>query len=161
MPEITGSCLCGAVRCKTTATPVLVGIFIAGIARSSPAVRSAFWSGYRDGFKLRGTVKSYSKPADSGRPIVRRFCPECGFSIAEEPGSRPDLVVLNGGTLDDLNSLTLAMQIYCERELSWVRLDRTQSRARHDGDLSIQIQETSGAHLRREVMAWSIAPQLT
>jgi hypothetical protein len=87
---------------------------IAGIAKSSPAVRSAFWSGYRDGFKLRGTVKSYSKPADSGRPIVRRFCPECGSSIGEEPGS--DLVVLNGGTLDDLNSLTLAMQIYCERE---------------------------------------------
>ena len=82
----------------------------------------------RDAFELRGTVKSYSKPADSGRPIVRRFCPECGSSIAEEPGSRPDLVILNGGTLDDPNSLTPAMQIYCDRELSWVRLDGNMQR---------------------------------
>src|SRR5262252_10507831 len=76
----------------------------------------------RNAFELHGTVKSYNKPADSGRPIVRRFCPECGSSIAEEPGSRPDLVILNGGTLDDPDAVTPAMQIYCERELSWVRL---------------------------------------
>jgi len=49
--------------------------------------------------------------AASGRPIVRRLCPECDSSIAEEPGSRPDLVILNGGTLDDPNSLMPAMQI--------------------------------------------------
>jgi hypothetical protein len=61
------------------------------------------------------------QPADSGRPIVRRFYPECGSSIAEEPGSRPDPVILNGGTLDDPNSLTPAMQIYCDRELAWVQ----------------------------------------
>ena len=79
-------------------------------------------------FELRGTVKSYSKPADSGRLIVRRFCLECGSSIAEEPGSRPDLVILNGGTLDDPDSLTPAMQIYCNRELSWVRLDGNMQR---------------------------------
>ena len=29
----------------------------------------------------------------------------------------------NGGTLDEPNSLMPAMQIYCNRELSWVRLD--------------------------------------
>jgi len=29
----------------------------------------------------------------------------------EEPGSRPDPVILNGGILDDPNSLTPAMQI--------------------------------------------------
>ena len=72
--------------------------------------------------------EEYSKPADSGRPIVRRFCPECGSSIAEEPGSRPDLIILNGGTLDDPNSLTPAMQIYCDRELSWVRLNANMQR---------------------------------
>ena len=76
----------------------------------------------RNAFELRGTVKSYSKPADSGRQIVRRFCSECGSSIAEEPGSRPDLVILNGGTLDDPNSVAAALEIYCDRELSWVRL---------------------------------------
>ena len=30
--------------------------------------------------------------------------------------------MLNGGTLDDPDAVTPAMQIYCDRELSWVRL---------------------------------------
>ena len=67
-------------------------------------------------------MKTFTKPADSGRPIVRRFCPECGSSIVEEPGSRPDLVIINGGTLDDPTSVTPGIEIYCDRELSWVQL---------------------------------------
>ena len=49
-------------------------------------------------------------------------------------------------------------EVTCDRQvltdmLGPLMMDRTQSRARHDGDLSIQVQETSGAHLRREAMA--------
>ena len=67
-------------------------------------------------------MQTFAKPGDSGQPIVRRFCPECGSSIAEEASTRPGLVLLNGGTLDDPTSVTPTMQIYCDRELVWVRL---------------------------------------
>jgi len=76
----------------------------------------------RSAFEIEGVLKTFTKPADSGRPIVRRFCPECGSSIVEEPGSRPDLVIINGGTLDDPTSVRPAIEIYCDRELPWVRL---------------------------------------
>ena len=129
MPEITGSCLCGAVHYAATAAPVLVGVCHCRDCQKFTGSAFGFLVGVpHHAFELRGTVKSYSKPADSGRLIVRRFCLECGSSIAEEPGSRPDLVILNGGTLDDPDSLTPAMQIYCDRELSWIRLDGNMQR---------------------------------
>jgi hypothetical protein len=45
-----------------------------------------------------------------------------GSSIVEEPSGRPDLVIINGGTLDDPTSVTPTREIYCDRELPWVRL---------------------------------------
>ena len=53
--------------------------------------------------------------------MLRRFCAECGSSIAEEASTRPGLVLLNGGTLDDPTAVTPTLEIYCDRELSWAR----------------------------------------
>jgi hypothetical protein len=72
--------------------------------------------------EIQGVLKIFAKPGDSGKLIVRRFCPECGSSVVEEPSGRPDLVIINGGTLDDPTSVTLTREIYCDRELPWVRL---------------------------------------
>ena len=123
MAEIEGGCLCGAVRYSASVEPVLVGVCHCRDCQKFTGSAFGILVGVpRVAFELRGPVKTFSKPADSGRPIVRLFCPECGSSIAEEPGSRPELVILNGGTLDDPDAVTPAMQIYCDRELSWVRL---------------------------------------
>lgn len=32
-------------------------------------------------------------------------------------------MLINGGTLDDPTSVTPTIEIYCDRELPWVRLD--------------------------------------
>jgi hypothetical protein len=74
-----------AVRYTGTVSPVLVGVCHCRDCQKFTGGAFGFLVGVpRDAFELRGTVKSYSKPADSGRPIVRRFCPKCGSSIAEE-----------------------------------------------------------------------------
>ena len=72
--------------------------------------------------QIRGMVKTFSKLADSGKPILRHFCPECGSSIAEEPSRRPGTIILNAGTLDDPSSVMPAVEIYCDRALPWVQL---------------------------------------
>ena len=53
---------------------------------------------------------------------MRLFCPECGSSIAEAPSTRPGMLILNAGTLDDPTSVTPQFEIYCDRALSWVQL---------------------------------------
>ena len=50
---------------------------------------------------IDGTLKTFSSIGGSGNPILRHFCPECGSSIAEEPGARPGMIILNAGTFDD------------------------------------------------------------
>ena len=107
MPEIKGGCLCGAVRYTARADPALVGVCHCRDCQKFTGSAFGFLVGLpRAAFEIEGVLKTFTKPADSGRPIVRRFCPECGSSIVEEPGSRPDLVIINGGTLDDPTSVT-------------------------------------------------------
>ena len=123
MSEIKGGCLCGAVRYTARADPALVGVCHCRDCQKLTGSAFGFLVGLpRAAFEIEGVLKTFTKPADSGRPIVRRFCPECGSSIVEEPGSRPDLVIINGGTLDDPTSVTPGIEIYCDRELSWVQL---------------------------------------
>ena len=123
MSEIKGGCLCGAVRYTARAGPALVGVCHCRDCQKFTGSAFGFLVGLpRAAFEIEGVLKTFTKPADSGRPIVRRFCPECGSSIVEEPASRPDLVIVNGGTLDDPTSVTPGIEIYCNRELSWVQL---------------------------------------
>jgi hypothetical protein len=73
-------------------------------------------------FEIWGESKTFSRPGDSGNPVVRRFCPECGSSISEQASTSPGLVIINAGTLDDPTTVTPTIQIYCDRELRWVQL---------------------------------------
>ena len=69
---------------------------------------------------FQGELKTFTATADSGRPIGRQFCPECGSSICELSASRPQLLILN--TLDDPATVTPIREIYCDRALPWVQL---------------------------------------
>ena len=72
-----------------------------------------------DDLEVEGDLQTFSKPGDSGQPIHRQFCPQCGSSISEIAYTRPGLVLLNGGTLHSPDELTPSIQIYCDRVLPW------------------------------------------
>jgi hypothetical protein len=127
MPEIRGGCLCSAVRYTASAEPALVGVCHCRDCQKFTGSAFGFFIGVpRSAFEIQGALKTFTKLGDSGNPIVRRFCPECGSSVVEEPPGRPDLAIINAGTLDDPSAVTPTMEIYCDRELPWVRLDGTQ-----------------------------------
>jgi hypothetical protein len=68
-----------------------------------------------------GDDHDHRKPYTLTATRLRHFCPECGSSIAQEPGTRPGVVVLNVGTLDDAKSITPAREIFCDDALPWVQ----------------------------------------
>src|SRR5215813_13083489 len=88
--EIKGGCLCGAVRYTAETDPTggtvchcrdcqkFTGSAFAALVRAS-----------RENVRITGTLKTFSSIGGSGNPILRHFCPECGSSIAEEPGRVP------------------------------------------------------------------------
>jgi hypothetical protein len=123
MLDAKGGCLCGAVRYEVHAEPALVGVCHCRDCQKFTGSAFSFLVAVPlAALKIEGVFKTFSKPGDSGQPILRRFCGECGSSIAEEASTRPGLLLLNGGTLDDPAAVTPTFEIYCDRELTWARL---------------------------------------
>ena len=121
--KIEGGCLCGKVRYSADAEPAFVGVcHCKDCQKETGTAFNVVVAIPTPELSLQGSLKTFSARGDSGKEVHRRFCPECGSSIVEEPGSRPDLVIINGGTLDDPTSVAPAIEIYCDRELPWVRL---------------------------------------
>ena len=122
MPELRGGCLCGAVRYSTTAEPVTSGVcHCRDCQKFTGSAFGALVYVPKETLMLEGTTKTFTSPGGSGKPMLRHFCPECGSSIAQEPGTRPGIVVLNIGTLDDPKSITPAREIFCDDALPWVQ----------------------------------------
>jgi hypothetical protein len=123
MLELNGGCLCGAVRYSSTSAPAFIGICHCRDCQKYTGSAFAIMIGLpKTALNVQGTLKTFTKPGGSGKPIARHFCPECGSAITDEPSARPGTVVLNGGTLDDPSSVMPSVEIYCDRALPWVQL---------------------------------------
>jgi hypothetical protein len=72
--------------------------------------------------RVEGTLKTFSSIGGSGNPILRHFCPECGSSIAEEPGTRPGIIILNVGTFDHPAVAKPGREIFRDDALPWVEV---------------------------------------
>jgi hypothetical protein len=54
-----------------------------------------------DSFNISGEYKEYLTTGDSGKPVHRCFCPNCGTFLFGHPESRPNLRTVSASTLDD------------------------------------------------------------
>jgi hypothetical protein len=100
--EIKGGCLCGAVRYTAEADPT--SATVCHCRDCQKFTDSAFATLVRvtkEALIIEGTLKTFTSIGGSGNASLRHFCPECGSSIAEEPGTRPGMIILNVGTFDD------------------------------------------------------------
>jgi hypothetical protein len=99
---IGAGCLCGAVRVEIAAEPLAARMCWCRLCQylggGSATVNVCFPS---DTVRTTGEVRWHESVADSGTPMRRGFCPTCGtplFSVAE---SRPHLIFIRAGALDD------------------------------------------------------------
>lgn len=122
MPQLTGGCLCGAVRYTSNAEALTALVcHCRDCQRFTGSSFGALIVVPRAALTINGTMKTFSSLGGSGKPIRRRFCPECGSSLAEETDNAPDRVILNIGTLDDPKSVTPVRELFCDDALPWVR----------------------------------------
>ncbi len=121
---ITGKCLCGAVRYQIDTPPLLVRTCWCRVCQTigagSATVNAVFPSA---AFTCAGEIGTYTSIADSGNVMNRHFCPTCGVHVYGRVESRPDIVVVRVGTLDDPEIAKPAMTIWTSRAPSWACLD--------------------------------------
>ena len=123
MPMITGGCLCGAVRYTAEADPTTATVcHCRDCQKFTGSAFAALVLVSKEKLALNGTLKTFSSIGGSGNPILRHFCPECGSSIAEEPGTRPDILVLNVGTFDNPAMAKPSREIFRQDALPWVEV---------------------------------------
>ncbi|MFO7277439.1 MAG: GFA family protein [Pseudomonadota bacterium] len=122
--EITGGCLCRAVRYRITAEPITARVcwcrLCQYIGAGSATVNVCFPS---DAITIEGELRDYRSVADSGNVMHRRFCPSCGTHLFSEAESRPHLIFVRAGTLDDPEIARPAMTIWTSAAPSWACID--------------------------------------
>jgi hypothetical protein len=122
--ESTGGCLCGAVRYRATAEPIVTRVCWCRVCQyvgaGSGTVNVCFPSA---AVSTEGVLQDYELTADSGNRMHRRFCPTCGTHVFTASEARPHLVFVRVGTLDDPEIAQPAMTIWTESAPSWACFD--------------------------------------
>ena len=127
--NITGGCLCGAVRYESTAAPVTTRLCWCRVCQyigaGSATVNTCFKT---ESLSVKGELREYRSIADSGNVMHRRFCPNCGTHLFSEAQSRPHLVFVRAGTLDDPEIARPVATIWTSQAPSWACIDERLSK---------------------------------
>ncbi len=126
MTELSGGCLCGAVRYRAMSPPLMAGhCYCTDCRRTGGTSHSTHVVVPQESFALSGQVRCFEKPADSGHLITRCFCPECGTSLYSRNAAMPGMVFLLASGLDEPDRVEPAMTVYAARAPGWALLDRS------------------------------------
>jgi hypothetical protein len=122
--EITGGCLCKAVRYRIGAAPIVTRSCWCRVCQyigaGSATVNSCFPSA---ALEVTGELRDYRMVADSSNVAHRRFCPICGTHLFSASEARPHLVFVRAGTLDDPEIARPSLTIWTASAPSWACID--------------------------------------
>jgi hypothetical protein len=122
--DITGGCLCGSARYRSTAAPITTRVcwcrLCQYIGAGSGTVNTCFKT---ETFSVEGELRDYRSVAESGNVMHRRFCPNCGTHLFSEAETRPHLIFVRAGTLDDPEIAHPVATIWTSEAPSWACLD--------------------------------------
>lgn len=118
---LTGGCLCGQIRYSISSDPVFVGIcHCTNCQKQSGAAFSVNVGVRQDALSLEGTLKTFVDHGDSGREVLRRFCPDCGSPVITDAAAFPAIHIIKAGTLDNPSQLRPQRQIFCASKHPWM-----------------------------------------
>jgi hypothetical protein len=78
----------------------------------------------KEGFEITGETRDYPSIADSGNEMHRNFCATCGTPMFSEAASRPHLIFVRAGTLDDTSVANPAMTIWTSEAPEWACINK-------------------------------------
>ena len=135
--QLTGGCLCGAVRYEWENEPEEVTYCHCNdCKKATGGAYSISIEAYKETFNIvSGQLKKYKTKADSGDSTTRNFCSECGSPIFIEIGNYPDLVWINAGGMDEPDLIQPTLQIWTKSKVSWAHIpDDLPALAEEDDD---------------------------
>ena len=124
MNKIEGGCLCGAIRYKTDAKPIMTVLCnCKNCQRQAGSAFSIIVAVPRGALQVQGQPTIYNDTGDSGMRVVRKFCNQCGSPLISEPEATPKLDWVKAGTLDDTSWLKPTVNLWCDSAQAWMNLN--------------------------------------
>ena len=125
MADIVGGCLCGDVRYRSDAEPVMTAVCHCSHCQKQTSSSFSILVGVPKGaLHIEGEpLAAYETQGESGQPIIRKFCPNCGSPVVSDVTVTPDLVWIKGGTLDDTSWLQPQVHWWSDSAQPWVKID--------------------------------------
>ncbi len=119
-----GGCQCGSVRYGVTGEPKTVVVcHCSECQRQTGSAFGMYVLFAKNQFTLKsGTLKTFSRVADSGRPMHSHFCPDCGTQIYQEKEPSSTIVIVTAGSLDDASSWRPSSQLWTRSKHPWLEL---------------------------------------
>jgi len=129
MANITGGCLCGRVRYTVTGEPAFSGLcHCRNCQRYTGSAFEALIAFPAASVSVQGELKTYDDTGDSGQPVHRHFCPNCGSGVVNEVDVLPGVMIVLAGTLDDPAAFKPAMDVYWSSAQPWVHTSSERTR---------------------------------
>lgn len=123
--KITGHCNCQSVRYSLTEPPLAVAIcHCTNCRRQSGAAYSVNLIVRAEAMEISGPLSSWEdRDTESGKPLAREFCAQCGSPIRSLPSSSPAFIAVKAGTLDDPSAFAPTMHLWTQSKLPWVTIE--------------------------------------
>ena len=121
MTELTGGCLCGAVRYRITAEPLVVTHCHCTFCRRAAGAPFITWVTIAsDGFAwTQGEPAEYASSAEARRG----FCGTCGTTLGYRGIGHAEEIDIAAASLDDPERVTPQDHIWAGSMLSWLKFD--------------------------------------
>src|SRR5690242_10594653 len=113
-----GGCLCGAIRYRITAAPLVTSLCHCRSCRLATGAPVAAWV----------ILPRDALVFDQGEPVAftsspgkqRTFCGRCGTSLTYRRDDRPDSIDIHTATLDDPDAFPPVREIWLEDKIAWM-----------------------------------------
>ena len=122
MPEIIGGCLCGSVRYRSNAEPVLQAVCHCQTCRKNSGSAFSFNVAVpEDSLSVEGDhLRTYEDHSGASRQaFLRKFCDRCGSHVFSHGPAYGALAFIKAGTLDDPSWVAPELHIWCSEKLPW------------------------------------------
>ncbi|MBA68160.1 MAG: aldehyde-activating protein [Rhizobiales bacterium] len=123
MTERPGQCLCGTVRYRLKAAPIVTAVcHCKHCQRQAGSAFSVVVVAPAASVEIEGELKTYRDTADSGAALDRRFCPNCGSAMFSVQPDQPGTIIIKAGSFDETGWLKPVAHVWCNSAQPWVEI---------------------------------------
>ena len=121
---IEGGCNCGSVRYALRGKTLgVAACHCTSCRRQSGSAYSVNLVVLANAMDVQGELSSYTDTdTESGQPVIREFCGQCGSPIRSRPTASPAIVVVKVGTLDAPDAFAPKVHIWTRSAVAWAAI---------------------------------------